>query len=132
LEFTEAIEFLAQRFSIPLQYSEENGSSAKPAVSRSLKSDLYELHKLVAEWFHQRLFDEDQEAQSTQKYWLEDRGFSLETAKEFLIGYAPVDPFALGKYLNTRNFSLPVLKNQAFFVRGKEKNSAPPYSPVGS
>ena len=55
LEFTEAIEFLAQRFSIPLQYDEENSPSAKPAVSRSLKSDLYELHKLVAEWFHQRL-----------------------------------------------------------------------------
>jgi DNA primase len=98
LEFTEAIEFLAQRFSIPLQYAEENSPSAKPAVSRSLKSDLYELHKLVAEWFHQRLFDEDQDSQSTKKYWLEDRGFSLETAQEFLIGYAPVDRFALGKY----------------------------------
>ncbi|MGA1115753.1 MAG: DNA primase [Opitutales bacterium] len=125
LEFTEAIEFLAQRFSIPLQYSEETGSSAKPAVSRSLKSDLYELHKLVAEWFHQRLFDEDQEAQSTRKYWLEDRGFSLETAKEFLIGYAPVDRFALGKYLNTRNFSLPVLKKSGLFREGKGKELGP-------
>ncbi len=125
LEFTEAIEFLAQRFSIPLQYAEENGSSAKPAVSRSLKSDLYELHKLVAEWFHQRLFDEDQDSQNTKKYWLEDRGFTLETAQEFLIGYAPVDRFALGKYLKTRNFSLPVLKKSGLFREGKGKELGP-------
>jgi DNA primase len=125
LEFTEAIEFLAQRFSIPLRYAENGGSSSRPAVSRSLKSDLYELHKLVADWFHQQLFLNNEEAQSAKKYWLEERGFSLETAKEFVIGYAPVDRFALGKYLSTRNFSAPVLKKSGLFREGKGKEVGP-------
>ena len=125
LEFTEAIEFLAQRFSIPLRYAENGGSSSRPAVSRSLKSDLYELHKLVADWFHQQLFLNNEEAQSAKEYWLEERGFSLETAKEFVIGYAPVDRFALGKYLSTRNFSAPVLKKSGLFREGKGNEVGP-------
>ena len=125
LEFTEALELLAQRFSIPLRYAEDKGHPIKPAISRSLKSDLYELHKLVAEWFHQNLLSNNKEAQSAKKYWLEDRGFSLETAKEFLIGYAPVDRFALAKYLSTRNFSDPVLKKSGLFRDGKGQEVGP-------
>ena len=73
LEFAEALEFLAQRFGIPLRYAEQSGSRSKPGISRSLKSELYELHKIVTDWFHQRFLDHNEEAESVQKYWLDER-----------------------------------------------------------
>ena len=82
LEFSEALEFLAQRFSIPLQYAKSSENSTKTNFSRSLKSELYDLHRIASDWFYQRLLDDNDEAESVRKYWQNERKFSLETAKE--------------------------------------------------
>ncbi len=125
LEFPEALEFLAQRFSVPLRYAENPGHSNQPTVSRSLKSELYELHTIASEWFHQRLLDDNEEANSARHYWLEERKFSLETAKAFGIGYAPVNRFALGKFLSSKKFSETVLKKSGLFWDGKTNEIGP-------
>ena len=125
LEFPEALEFLAQRFNIPLRYAEDLGTSSNPSVSRSLKSDLYQLHSVAADWFQQRLLDENEEAESTRAYWLKERQFSLETAQSFGIGYAPVDRFALGKFLTKKNFNLTTLQKSGLFREGNGKEIGP-------
>ena len=125
LEFPEALELLAQRFQIPLRYAEDSGGSGKPSVSRSLRADLYELHKYSTDWFHQRLLDENEDAASVRKYWIEDRGFSMETANEFGIGYAPTDPYALGKFLSAKKFSTSTLLKSGLFRDGKGKGIGP-------
>jgi DNA primase len=125
LEFPEALEFLAQRFNIPLRYAEDSGTSSNPSVSRSLKSDLYHLHSVAADWFQQRLLDENEESESTRVYWLKERQFSLETAQSFGIGYAPVDRFALGKFLIKKNFNLTTLQKSGLFREGKGKEIGP-------
>ena len=125
LEFPEALEFLAQRFSIPLRYAEDSKNSSKPAVSRSLKSELYELHKYATEWFSQRLLDDNEEAKSVREYWQKERSFTLEIAKEFGIGYAPIEAFALAKYLSAKNFSDEVLQKSGLFREGKGKAIGP-------
>ena len=125
LEFPEALELLAQRFQIPLRYAEDSGSSGKPIVSRSLRADLYELHKYTTDWFHHRLLDENEDAASVRKYWIEERGFSMETANEFGIGYAPTDPYALGKFLSAKNFPTSTLLKSGLFREGKGKGIGP-------
>ncbi|MDA7791818.1 DNA primase [Opitutales bacterium] len=125
LEFPEALELLAQRFQIPLRYAEDSGSSGKPTVSRSLRADLYELHKYTTDWFHQRLLDENEDAASVRKYWIEERGFSMETANEFGIGYAPTDPYALSKFLSAKKFSTSTLLKSGLFRDGKGKGIGP-------
>jgi len=125
LEFPEALELLAQRFQIPLRYAEDSGSSGKPTVSRSLRADLYELHKYTTDWFHQRLLDENEDAASVRKYWIEERGFSMETANEFGIGYAPTAPYALGKFLSAKKFSTSTLLKSGLFRDGKGKGIGP-------
>ncbi|MEJ6622688.1 MAG: CHC2 zinc finger domain-containing protein, partial [Opitutae bacterium] len=45
LTFPEAIEFLANRFGIPIRYS-ENANGKTNAYKKSIKSDLYEVHDL--------------------------------------------------------------------------------------
>ena len=64
LEFPEALELLAQRFGIPIRYAEDSTQVVNPSVSRSLKSELYELHKVATDWFHQRLLDENDMSQT--------------------------------------------------------------------
>ena len=125
LEFPEALEFLAQRFNIPLRYAEDSGRSSNPSISRSLKSDLYQLHSVTADWFQQRLLDKNEEAESTRSYWLNERQFSLETAQSFGIGYAPVDRFALGRFLTKKNFNLTTLQKSGLFREGKGKEIGP-------
>ena len=56
------------------------------STARSLKSELYELHKVATDWFHQRLLDENDESNTVRKYWLDERKFSMETAKRFALG----------------------------------------------
>ena len=125
LEFTEALEFLAQRFSIPMQYSDEPGKSGRPGISRSLKSELYELHTVATDWFHQRLLDDNEEAESVRNYWLNERKFTLKTASEFGIGYAPADSFALGKFLTAKNFTDSVMKKSGLFREGRGREIGP-------
>ena len=47
--------------------------------------------------------------------------FTLETAKEFEIGYAPVDGFALVKFLSAKKFSEIALQKSGLFREGKAK-----------
>ena len=119
LEFPEALEFLAQRFNVPLRYAEDTNGAFVSPVNRSLRSQLFDLHKYAAEWFHQRLFDDNEEAETARNYWLTERSFSAETAKEFTVGYCPVDRFALGKFLKSKNFPDPALEKSGLFFEGK-------------
>ena len=122
LEFPEALEFLSQRFNVPMRYAEDSSGDHKPPVSRSLRTQLYDLHQYVADWFHQRLFDKNEEAESARNYWFSERKFSNEIANEFRIGYCPVDRFALSAFLTGKNFPDEVLEKCGLFLNGKSKD----------
>ena len=80
LSFMEAIEFLSDRFNVPLRF--ENGSSPGP-LSKSINSELYALHEVVADWFSLNLRNGSEEGQVALDYWTKERRFDLETADEF-------------------------------------------------
>ncbi|TVP79562.1 MAG: DNA primase [Puniceicoccaceae bacterium] len=120
LEFYEAIEFLAKKFNITLEY--EAGGPSHEEVS--LRKQLFELHELATSWFHQQ-FMESEEATPVRDYWQEARGFTMETAKEFKIGYAPAAREALALYCQTKNISTAAMHQSGlFFARDGEKNHA--------
>ena len=83
LAFMEAIEFLSNRFNIPLKF--EEGSGPAP-FGKSVKSELYSLHEVVADWFAGHLLDEGEEGAVALEYWTKERRFTTDTAKEFKIG----------------------------------------------
>ena len=118
LEFQEALEFLAERFNITIRYA-DTGNSSAPTISKSLRSELFEIHQVAEKWFQQNLTQDHKEAKEALKYWTEDRGFSLETAKEFGIGYAPTDRFSLGNYLEKQGYSPSTLLKSGLFREGK-------------
>lgn len=118
LSFIEAIEFLSDRFNIPMRF--EEGSSSAPRA-KSINSELYALHETVADWFSNNLRIEGEESRVALDYWTKERRFSMETAQEFKIGYAPVDRFALAKFLRKKNVPPEILEKSGLFNKNLQQ-----------
>ena len=118
LEFPEAIEFLAKKFNIPLEY--EAGGPSKETIS--LRKQIFEIHEIAATWFHRHFIEAD-EAAPVRDYWQKKRGFSMETATEFQIGYAPASLNALALHFKTRDISTVAMQQSGlFFARENERD----------
>ena len=119
LTFPEAIEFIANRFGIPIKYLKDNRKDGK-TFQKSIKSDLYKVHELTMNWFCENFLKNNDESNVAKDYWLNNRKFSLEVAKDFGIGYSPIDRFALSDYLIGRNISEKVLVKSGLFNEKKQ------------
>lgn len=120
LEFIEAVEFLAKKFNITLEYAA--GGPSREEVS--LRKQVFELHELATSWFHHR-FLESEEAAPVRDYWQTERGFTLDTAKEVKIGYAPAARDAFALFCKKRNLSTAAMHQSGlFFARDTEREHA--------
>jgi DNA primase len=115
LNFTEAIEALGQRFGVPIEYEEGSGPSRE---ERSLRQEIFDLHEVAAEHYHQAFKATAPAGDYMRDYWLKKRRFPLEIADEFKIGAAdPVDN-SLAAALLKKKFSEDALRQCGlFFVR---------------
>lgn len=120
LSFQEAIETIAHRFTLPLEY--EEGSNIEQ--NHSLKKELFEIHEIVTEIFHLNFLSNNEEANLTREYWQKQRNFTIELAKEFKIGLAPTDGYILIQLLlKQKNFPLETLRASGlFFSKENERN----------
>lgn len=82
LEFREAVELLAKRANIPLEFGADRDHSAAPQ-----KATLYKLHDEAADFFHRQLMKEP--AAQVARDYLKKRKVAMEAAREFMLGYAP-------------------------------------------
>ncbi|RKX36377.1 MAG: DNA primase [Verrucomicrobia bacterium] len=109
LNFVEAVESLAGRFNVPLEYD----AGYKPE-ERSLRQELFDLHDYATDYYHQRLQAEDPLGSFARDYWINDRGFPIELAAEFKIGIAPPTGIALAKAMADR-FSGNAMRESGLF-----------------
>jgi len=98
LNFTEAVELLADKFQVFLEY-EEVGSG--PVES---KRPLYELMQAAHEFFHTLLL-ESMEARGAREY-LEARGVTTDFLKTFEIGFSLRQSGPLSRYLMKKGFTV--------------------------
>ena len=112
LDFQEALEFLSQRFGIPLRY--ESGGASQSFV-KSIRAELHAVNEEAKKWFMKQLKLETNESKVAWQYWIEERKFSAQTAIEFGIGYAPTDEFALAEHLILQNFSKEIMSKSGLF-----------------
>lgn len=112
LSFQEAIETIAHRFTLTLEYEEDG----RPGQNISFKKELFEIHEIVAEIFHLHFLSDTEDGKWIRNYWQKERNFTIELAKEFKIGLAPVDGHILMKLLlKKKNFSLEALRTCGLF-----------------
>ena len=70
---------------MPLEYEAGAGPSRE---ERSLRQELFDLHELAAEHFHQAFKGPGAAGEFMRAYWTEQRRFPAELADEFKIGAA--------------------------------------------
>jgi len=111
LNFTEAVETLAKRFNVELDYEESN----RPQEDRSLRQELFDLHDFVADYYHQSFNNATDESDWIRNYWTENRKFDLSIAEDFKIGYAPVSGRKLGEAVLKKGFSQNAIEGSGLF-----------------
>jgi DNA primase len=99
LSFTEAVERLAQRAGIQLQY--EQGGYV-PRRDHGERARLIEAHRAAAEFYAERLMAPEAGA---GRRFLSERGFERADAEAFGVGYAPAEWEALARHLMGRGFT---------------------------
>ena len=117
LEFYEAVEFLSQKFNIPIDYVSNTQSSGQ----NSLRKKILEIQYISCEWFHSA-FMKSNEAEAVRNYWMNERKFSIDIAKQFKIGYAPRNPNILASMLEKKGFELEALKASGLFFFNEKDN----------
>ena len=99
LDFTDAVEFLANRAGLPLpkdsNQQEERGVSRKRVLEMNLEA---------AKFFRACLFDEAMGAEG-RRYFLENRKLSMATVKHFGLGFAPNSWNALTDHMHRLGYS---------------------------
>lgn len=113
LSFTEAVEALGKRFAIVIEY--EEGSGGPTREERSLRQEIFDLHDVAAEHFHQTFKTRDAAGDYMRRYWVEQRRFTPELADEFKIGAADAAGSGLGAAILKRKFSEEAIRRCGLF-----------------
>ena len=113
LQFTEAVEAIAQRFSVALEYEEGSGGPSKE--TRSLRQEIFEIHDLAADHYRQAFLAPTPHGTFIRDYWVKNRRFTPELADEFKIGFAPPEDSGLAAALLKRKFSEDALRQCGLF-----------------
>ncbi len=113
LSFVEAVEHLAGRYGVQLQY--EQGGSAT-GRNTGQRTRLVEAHRLAADYFSEQLAGD--EAIIGRKF-LAERGFDEAAAAQFGVGYAPNGWDNLVKLLRGKGFSAEELVTAGLASQGQ-------------
>jgi DNA primase len=99
LTFQEAVEKLAARFGVELQYEETSTGARRPQGERTR---LLEAHRLAADFYAGEL--QSPEAVVGRRF-LDERGFDAAAAAHFGVGFAPNSWDALTRHLRAKGFT---------------------------
>jgi DNA primase len=99
MSFPEAVEHLARRYGVELQF-EEGGSAARSTTSQ--RTRLIQAHREAAAFYSEHLGAPEAVVART---FLAERGFDESAAQAYGVGYAPREWDALTKHLRGKGFS---------------------------
>jgi len=86
MSYPEALEYLAKKYNIPLEYDRPETEEEKQV--RSEKESLYLVNEFAEKYFMQQLW-ESEEGQLMGMTYFKERGFKDATIKQFRLGYCP-------------------------------------------
>ncbi|MCW2571931.1 MAG: primase [Frankiales bacterium] len=114
LTFVEAVEHLAGRYGVQLQY--EQGGSAT-GRNTGQRTRLVEAHRLAQEYFVEQLAGDEA---VIGRAFLAERGFDQAAAEQFGVGYAPNGWDHLVKHLRSKGFSQEELVTSGIASQGQK------------
>ncbi len=99
MSFPEAVEHLARRYGVDVQY-EEGGTAARSSTSQ--RTRLLQAHKEAARFYAEQL---GTPGAVVGRQFLAERGFEQSAAETYGVGYAPDSWDALTKHLRSKGFT---------------------------
>jgi len=115
LNFVEAVETLAQRYHVPLEYEEGRGPTHE---ERSLRQEIFAIHEVATTHYHELFRSSNPAGEHLRRYWEEDRRFDMVIAEDFKIGAAPPRDDTLAARMLKQGFSEDALRQCGlFFIR---------------
>ncbi len=112
ISFPEAVEILAKKFGIVIQY-EENGN-IEYKVDHS-KDDLKSLYNRLSSMFNYMLTQTPPGKKALS--YIKSRGITDDIIEKFKFGYSPADRYWLKKFLLSKNFSEELLEKSGLFSK---------------
>ncbi|OFZ29467.1 MAG: DNA primase [Bdellovibrionales bacterium RIFCSPHIGHO2_01_FULL_40_29] len=121
MSFPEAIEYLAERASIPLPETQRDDND-QYAVAQDKKKQMLRANKIADDFYRETL----KRASSTHpiKTYVQKRKLSIETIEEFHIGYAPSEWDMLANHLDKKNISASLADEARLTKPRKEGNGS--------
>jgi len=119
LTFAESVERLAGKLGMELRYDESSGGRGRRDGEGGLgrRARLVEAHRAAAE-FYASAFAESPEGQTARDF-LSAKGFGLDDAALFQVGYAPQSGEALTRHLRAKGFTEDELVTSGLSARGR-------------
>jgi DNA primase len=114
MTYPEALEYLAQKASVPVVYS-EGGNASDISAEEKQRESLKILYRRLTTSF-QYFLKSTKEGEKAYAY-LKNRGLSDETIDNFQLGYAPADPFWLSGFLIKHGYSQDLLNSSNLFAK---------------
>lgn len=122
LNFNEAVDWLARRFNLSVEYEEQ---SLPMAEQNSLRKELYTIHELAQTYYQEAFRANNEAAAAIRAYFFKERAFSQTTADTFCIGYAPPQDRALVAKLLNYPLSFNAIKQSGLFYCREAENHHP-------
>jgi len=126
MNFQEAVEALATRFNIQLEYEK---SSGKPGFKPSLKKEILEIHDRAADYYHRNFMADTEMGKFIRDYWQNQRKFSLELAESQKIGLSLPDEPKLYAALKRHGYSEEAIDNCGLFYPRRNPHDTRPLLP---
>ena len=121
MSFPEAIEFLADRASIPLPEIEKDPTD-QYAVQQDRKKQMLKANKIASEFYQETL--KRVSSSHAIKNYIQKRKLNSETIAEFQIGYAPAEWDTLAQHLDKKNISAALAEDAKLTKARKEGNGS--------
>ncbi|OQA24254.1 MAG: DNA primase [Verrucomicrobia bacterium ADurb.Bin345] len=112
VDFSTAARMLAQRGGIRVEWTDGDGAAQEN------KDALYRIHEDVAMLYHRALL-ESPSAEAARKY-IQSRDISVQTAKDYLIGYAPGVRNGLVQWARKKKIPEALLEGAGLIMRSEE------------
>jgi DNA primase len=111
VSFAEAVEMVASRFNIPVEYEKTLACKVRPYGRKSL----LDLQELACEFFVENFRSFGENGEKIRRYWTEKRKFSLQAAGENGIGFGGYDGRILMKKMLDAKFPFAAIVASGIF-----------------
>ncbi len=116
--FPEAIRYLAKKYGIPIEETEE---SSEEKIQAQEKESLYLVSEFAAKYFQEQLF-QSEEGKAIGLSYFKERGFTEHTIEKFGLGYSPNQWDAFTQHALQKGFQMTYLEKTGLTIVGENRN----------